>query len=381
MGNLIDYLDWRGDLPFTAVPMGEADALILSCLSYINYRGIVPSDSENPVTIKEASECFFSLHSEEELERDISLIRNMPSLLRKTARTARYRDVTLSCYIDDTELENDLQFAAVTLTLPDESVFLSFRGTDDTIVGWKEDFQLSAGRVSAQKKASIYAQRILQDIKWSGKKPPAVYLGGHSKGGNLAEYAAAMCPEFLQSRISAVFDMDGPGFDESFLQNKAFLRVKDRIRFFVPTFSIIGMLMHHLMNPVIVHSPVKSIMAHDAFTWQILGAGFIRDDHIDETARIFNISLEDWVNTLEPAGRRDFVDDFFGILEASGCKTLTELREAKLPGVAALLARIEKTEPLTRKTINNLLRILFDNFADSIQEEIRNRLGLENQQD
>ncbi|MBR2766180.1 MAG: DUF2974 domain-containing protein [Blautia sp.] len=374
MANMLDYLDWRGDLPFSTTPMGEADALILSCLSYINYQGIVSEDDSAEVTLEQASERFFALHSLKELASDISFIRNMPSLLKKAASTLRYKDIRLSCYQDVTDTEKDVQFAAVRLTLPDGSIFLSFRGTDDTIVGWKEDFRLSVGRVEAQILAVSYTEQVLLDTVSAGSPCPKIYLGGHSKGGNLAEYAAAYCRDDIQKAITQIYDMDGPGFSRKALQTSRFEAIKDRVKFYVPGFSIIGMLMHHHRMPVVVRSSERTIMAHDAMTWQILGPDFVKLEAISETAAFFDASLNEWVDSLEADKRINFINDFFGVLEASGCKTLTELKELDLHHVTAVLQRLETVEPRTRKTVSALLRILMDNFTAGLSEEIRARL-------
>ena len=370
MANMLDYLDWRGDLPFSMIPMGEADALILSCLSYINYQGIVSAEDSEKVTLREASEKFFELHSKEELDADTSFIRNMPLVLKKAAATLRYKDALLSCYQDITDTEKDVQFAAVKITMPDGNIFLSFRGTDDTIVGWKEDFKLSVGRVEAQTMAVSYTEQVIQETACC----PKVYLGGHSKGGNLAEYAAAFCRDDLQEAITNVYDMDGPGFSRIVLQNPRFAAIKDRVKFYVPGFSIIGMLMYHDQAPVVVQSSDRTIMAHDAMTWQIFGPDFVKLEAISETAAFFDNSLNEWVDSLGAEKRIHFINDFFGVIEASGCTTLTELKEMNIHHVTAILQRLETVEPHTRKTVSSLLRILMDNFTAGLSEEIRSRL-------
>lgn len=375
MANMLDFLDWRGDLPFSTVPLGEADGLILSCLSYINYQGIVPADDSGYVTLGQASDRFFTLHSLEELKKDISFIHDMPSLLKKAADTSRYKDIRLSCYQDITVAEKDVQFAAVKLTLPDGTIFLSFRGTDDTIVGWKEDFRLSAGKVEAQSLAVSYTEQVLKETVSGQNGPcPKIFLGGHSKGGNLAEYATACCDDSIQAAITNVYNMDGPGFNRSLLQDPRFAAIKDKVKLYIPGFCIIGMLMHHLQSPVVVRSSDRTIMAHDALTWQILGSDFVKLEAISEAAAFFDTSLNEWVDSLEPHKRLDFINDFFGVIEATGCKTLTELKELKLQHVTAVLQRLETVEPLTRKTVSSLLRILMDNFTTGLSEEIRSRL-------
>ena len=210
MSNLIDYLAWRGDLTFEHAPFNDLDGVLLSLLSYVNFDDILTEDGP-ALPLADAAGRFFELHPEEELSSDRSLIRWAPSLFRALAGTARFGAMPLSHYVNLIDPESELQFAALTCKpLPGIS-FISFRGTDDTIVGWKEDFNMSYKTVPAEREAVRYTERFCPENE------NTLLFGGHSKGGHIAVYAAARADAEIRERIAAVYDCDGPGFNRTML--------------------------------------------------------------------------------------------------------------------------------------------------------------------
>ena len=147
---MIDYLTWRGDLPFSKDPFNSIDAALLSSLSYIDFTDVVPAKGMGKVTMREAARVFFKLHSEEELAKDKSFINFCPSILRALANSDRFKGAMLSNFVDDTDIGREIQFGALEIETSDGIAFISFRGTDDRIIGWKEDFNLSYMTVPAE---------------------------------------------------------------------------------------------------------------------------------------------------------------------------------------------------------------------------------------
>ena len=144
MGNVMDYLEWRGDLTFEQSPFNDVDNVILAQLAYVDFRDVIPSLQMNRgITLKKASEIFFDLHTEEELSRDKSFIKDAPYLMKKAASTKRFKDVILSDYVDTIDEILEKQFGAFHIKLTPQLTYVAFRGTDDTLVGWKEDFNMS----------------------------------------------------------------------------------------------------------------------------------------------------------------------------------------------------------------------------------------------
>ena len=368
MANMMDYLDWRGDLPFTASPFNEVDNLILANLSYVNFDGIVPEEGKGEVAIEQAAMHFFQIHSPEELEADKSFVRKAPTLLRGASTTRRFAGTKLRNYISRMDLEKSLQFSALEFVLPNGDSYISFRGTDDTLVGWKEDFYLSCTVVPAQREAVAYLDRIIPPL-WEQKG--ALYIGGHSKGGNLSEYASACARGDIQGRITRIFNNDGPGFDEGFLTQEGYQRIAPKITFLVPSYSIVGKLLDHGVEESVVQSTEKTVMAHDAFTWQVLGNRFVKVPKVDDICMVFNRSLDSWISALDEEGREGFIEDLFTVLEAPGATTLTELQNDGMGSALAMAKSLEQVEPATRRTILELLRILLDNWGEYVKEVLR----------
>ena len=211
MANLLDYLDWRGDLPLSGDPFNEVDNLILAELSFVDFGGIVPGPGAGAaVPLGEAAAAYFAKTEGRPIDMGVLVPNQIPEMLRRMAAAPRFRDMQLSGFVDHLDTEKAEQFAALTIVCGDGALYLSFRGTDDTLAGWKEDFYLSCMReVPAQKKAVEYTETMARQY-------PRVKLrlGGHSKGGNLAVWAGVFCPLAVQRRIRSVWSNDGPGFHD-----------------------------------------------------------------------------------------------------------------------------------------------------------------------
>lgn len=348
MGNIFDYLKWRGDLTFLQDGFNEIDNLLLSFLAYVNLDGLSVGAGEAPVTVNELSRRFFVLHSEAELEADKSFIRLAPYVLKQMAESNRYGTALVSNYVNMVNSELELQFSAVELTLSDGSVNFCFRGTDDNIVAWKEDFNLSMGEVPAQRLAAEYLNQF-------GTGTAPIRVSGHSKGGNLAVYAAAACNLDVQQRITDVYCNDGPGFVHEFVISDAFLKIQDRIRRYLPDSSIIGMILENPVEPIIVQSTAKGMLQHDAMSWQIEGPKFVKGQ-LSESAIQLHETLHSWLSNIDESGREQFVNDLFSILESTGVDTLTQVQEGGLKNAATMLRELHQIVPGTWSELEALLK-------------------------
>ena len=260
MGNILDYLDWRGDLTFEQSPFNEVDNLIMACFSYLDLDEIEEVKNGNTLLVEELFEIFSERKEEKDIKAESAFLQNTPVLLEKMAHSERFRKCTVSGFVNEILSRETQQFAAVIIGLSDGTDYISFRGTDDTIVGWKEDFNLSNGVVPSHRKALKYLEEhgtYLQSM---------LRIGGHSKGGNLAMYAAMKCDEILKEKILSVYDNDGPGFPEGFFPAGRAEEILPRVIRIIPEASVIGMLLTHQKDPMIVASTQKGILQHDAFT-------------------------------------------------------------------------------------------------------------------
>ncbi|MBP5288274.1 MAG: DUF2974 domain-containing protein [Clostridia bacterium] len=346
MGNMIDYLTWRGDLPVSRVPLGEADLLILSRLSYLPMDGFV---GEEPVSLGEVMAELSPLLGDGESQRH-PLIRGDLSLAPALRDSPRFADLFLAKYENIFDPARDIQFAAVTVVLP-RGIVVSFRGTDGTIVGWKEDFHLNfAETVAAQTAARDY----LADA--AARFPGPVTVVGHSKGGNLAVYAAAFAPAQVKRRIRAVRNHDGPGFPERVISSRAYETILPRVRTFLPQSSVVGLLMEHREETVVIRSVERALMQHDPYTWEIRRDDFERVGQLTPGSVFVDAAVKDWVNKTPPEELEKAVDAVFGILQASDAVRLRDLRTGK--NSLAMLHALRELDPGTREMVKDALRFL-----------------------
>ena len=242
----------------------------------------------------------------------------------------------------------ELQFSAVQLDLSDGSKNFCFRGTDDNIVAWKEDFNLGLGEVPSQKLASEYLNRF-------GVGTSPIRVSGHSKGGNLAVYAAVACKIEVQERITDVYSNDGPGFVHEFVTSDSYKKIQNRIHRYIPDSSIIGMLLENPVEPQVIKSTAKGILQHDAMSWQIEGPHFVSAS-LSESAISLHETLHNWLENIDENARTQFVDDLFSILESTGVDTLTQVQEGGLKNAAAMLRELHQIVPGTWSELENLLK-------------------------
>lgn len=363
MANILDYIKWRGDLDIKKDPFNAVDGLILSVLSYIPFEEIVPDQPEKNnkkgISIAEAAEVFSKKNIEEKKirsEKDIELFEAL-------AKAPRFANLHLSFYINKTDLEEEKQFSAITILLPDATTFIAYRGTDLTLVGWKEDFNMSFRcPVPSQTEAVTYLEHVASQVR--GK----LRLGGHSKGGNLASYAAVFCTNKIQKRILEVYNNDGPGFDLRIIQKEAYKRIQERLHSFVPESSIIGMLLEHNEEYTIVHSSVSGgLMQHDPFSWSVEGCDFVRKKAVTNSSVFINKTIKDWVATTTPEQREQFIDALWEIIGATEATNLTDLGKDWFKHAIAVNRSLKNLDPPTRKILHETLGLFISTAGKHIQ--------------
>ena len=334
MGNIMDYLDWRGDITFEQSPFNEVDNVILAQLAYVNFRDIIPSPEEKrSITLKEASQMFFDMYTENELKQDKSFISEAPFLMKKAAASKRFGNLILSTYV-------------------------VFRGTDDTLVGWKEDFNMSfIMPVPSQEAAVEYINSTCQYIR--GR----LYIGGHSKGGNLAIYSAVKCSERVRKKIDCVYNNDGPGFDVNMIKSAKYQAMLPLIKSIVPENSIVGMLLEHDEDYIIVKSSQSGLMQHDAMSWQVLGAFLVKAKKLSAQSRRLNKALSSWINSVDNERREEFVETLFGLLYASGAKNLSDVSADRLRSTREVIRQYAGLDKDSRTLIKNMLLSLTDKIS------------------
>ena len=341
MANMVDYLAWRGDIPFETAPWNEIDGLLIATLSYLDFHG---SRDPKGWTLEEMARI------------DLLLEGSSPSYpARKTAfesmaASERFRGCRLHHAIAMTDQEIGMQFSALCLDLPDGTTCVAFRGTDNTLIGWREDFNMAyTTRVPAQEAAVLYLARAAA----LSRRP--LRLVGHSKGGNLAVYAAAFASEKIQKRIEGIWSFDGPGMNRENSQSEGFRRIKDKIHSYVPQTSIIGQLMDYYEPYTVVRSTASGISQHDPMTWKIYGPRFETLSSVDQTAIVVRDTLHEWLQNSTPEQRADFVDALFGMVETTKVTRMSELTGEKLRTMMTMVGNRKEVDPETRRVFTRLM--------------------------
>ena len=369
MGNIMDYISWRGDLSFEQSQFNEVDNLILACFSYVNLDGIPAVTKQKGIGLKKLTEEFMKLHTMKELEADKSFIRLAPFMMMEMAKSVRFGKCVVRNYVNDIVTEAEQQFAAMEIVLEDGTSYVSFRGTDDTIIGWKEDFNLSTGVVPAQKRAIEYLQKI------SEHTDGMLRVGGHSKGGNLAIYGSVMCKS-AHEKILEIYSNDGPGFSREFQELPETKEMMPKIIRIIPEYSIIGTLLEHEKEPVIVASSSKGLLQHDGFSWEVQGPALVRRDSLNKTALRFIEILHKWIDGMDTEQKRLLIEDLFATLQASGYENLSEVQSGGLKSLAAMVKRVEKFAPESRGMMQELLAAICGGWLEQLQADTKDKLSV-----
>ena len=370
MANILDYLDWRGDLNFDQAPFNEVDNLLLSQLVYVDLKGIVPGpESNEKIRVAEASRIFFATHDEKKILEKISMTKTAMYVLKKMAESERYKDALLGGYVNDISIEEQSQFAVVCIYLGDRSLFVAFSGTDDTIVGWRENFNM--GYLSAtpgQKKAVAYLNQMVGIGQWK------VRVGGHSKGGNLAVYSAVHCRPIIKRKIISVYSNDGPGFSKEMVASDAYQKMLPKIRTIIPESSIVGLILEHEEEVQIVKSTNVGVGQHDAMSWEVLGNHFVYTDKVAEQSVFIDETMRTWLMELDAVQREIIVEAVFEILDELNIRTVDDFTHLKFADIQEA-NKLRKNLPAgTQELLSHAVKLLFKTGKNSVELYLREKL-------
>ena len=332
MDNISTYLKWRGDLTLKDAPFNEIDALILCELSYIRLDGIAPGIGEGEITIGEAAKAY-----QVTKDRKVLYYAQKEACFLEMAKAPRFANLTISNYESITDIQSKKQFAAMQIKLGPRTYFVAYRGTDESMVGWREDFDMSYMMpVPAQEHAVEYLRATAKDRY--GK----YYLGGHSKGGNLAIYAGVFCGERIQKKILKIFSFDGPGFQRDMTCEETYQAIEERIISYVPTASVVGLLMEHHENYKVVQSSGIPLRQHEGFTWQLDGPSFALTEETTRFSKRLSTTITEWNQQVPLDERREMVDSIFDAFESVGIHSVLDLTQMEVRKAAALLRALSK---------------------------------------
>lgn len=357
MTNIYDYLCWRGDITLEEDDFNEIDVLILAELSYLPFEKLSLSPTSAPISIREASLQLLALPDIKEsvlLEDDLGLICAL-------SESDRFCGMFLKNYVNRIDVETQTQFSAITVQVNEMLSCVLFRGTDSTLVGWKENFNMSfICPVPAQKSAVGYLETMV------GSSDSDLIVAGHSKGGNLAMYAATFCNPEIQNRIISIYNFDGPGFDKKVLSTEQYHRVRDKMTTYVPQFSIVGMLLEHEEQYIIVRSSQRlGHLQHDVYSWEVEKNHLSYLDSVSRGSRFIDSTLKGWLADMDVSQREKFVDALYSILTQTKARTLHEMNDRWFDSAITIFSSMHNLDNETRKLIIKALSLLAKNVRKS----------------
>ena len=363
MANIFDYLQWRGDLTLEQDEFNEIDNLILARFSYLPFDELI-KENEN-VSIEELAKRYKKANIKPE---DI-LWKDDVNLLPALEKAERFKNMIAVKYINKIDEEEEKQFSAITVLMPDDTIYVSYRGTDNTIVGWKEDFNMSfKSHVASQLDSVKYLEEI-------AKEYPNIKLrvGGHSKGGNLAVYAAVFSNDSVKNRIINVYNNDGPGFSDEIIKLDEYKNIIKKVHTFIPQSSVFGRLLNHEEKYTVLESVQTGIMQHDLYSWQVLGNEFVRVDEITDGSEFVNETIRGWLSKVSPEQREQFIDTIFAILNNTNAHRMHELSENWFVNAKTILKTYKNIDEESKKIITETLFCLFSIAKDNAFAKLQYR--------
>ena len=317
MANVVDYARTTRDT-FYERPLNEVDSLVFSRLAYLR----IPEELEASQT--NLGLTLAQIGNSDEIVSLVAPLHDPTSsekLLRACAISPRFSLVRVCRTQDKGSVANQMQFSATTFMIPGGGAYLAFRGTDDTLFGWKESFNLGFSvAVPAQLAAREYVEAAARELDSD------LWVGGHSKGGNLAVFGAMTCSDAAHGKIKACYSHDGPGFNEAAIAGQPWKNDWSLVHKTVPQESLVGMLLQENgPEPVVVRTTRPGIMQHSPFYWVVEGNHFATANSITYDAYRRNKRLNSWVRSMQPSQRERFIDVLYRITRDTGEVTLSGL--------------------------------------------------------
>lgn len=339
MADLFDYLEWRGDLKLSAAPLNVVDTLAFSVLSYIRLEEYIPAAPDaDPVRLVNVAARY--------LKSPVQKSR-YAKFLKRMATSDRFSSIRLLAAQSELDRKSGIQFAAYTALLPAQTMLVVFEGTDDSLIGWEEDFRMSYEcPVPGQLRAVEYLRAVA-----TAHPLHHIVVCGHSKGGNLAMYAAVKADPAIRNRIKEVHNFDGPGFCDNTVYTAEYAEMRDRIRSFLPESSIVAALLEHGDDYMIVKSSAKGLLQHEPMTWDIKGADFVYTDQRTAFGHETEAILNHFNNSLSPERKKLFGKALFSVLASTEQNTFSGIATNKVQSARNALRGFTSMDPEVRELL------------------------------
>ncbi len=352
-GTIIEYLTEYGKDSFDQRPFNEVDSLVLCQLSYLKFDDIVPSvmDNKRSVTLTEICKHsnFNNLFSDTRYEKDNR------ALFNGVLQSRRFANLKLNCYINLIEQTWETQFSAITFLLENSTIYVAYRGTDETIVGWKEDFNMAFQHPVPGQSYSVKYLNIV-----ASKVTCPILVGGHSKGGNLALYAAMNCLPQIQNFIATVYCMDGPGFRPEVLDSERFELIKDKIIKILPESSFVGLIFENQIQYEVIESRSFGLSQHNPYNWRVIDGAFAKVPKISDRNKRMDNTINQWILSLDEATRKLFINTLFQVISASKAENLIDFTSDWSKSVNGMISALKEMDEQTKSMLKEIIKSLFE---------------------
>ncbi len=362
--SILNYLKKYGDLSFKERPFCEVDSLILCQFAYLKFDGMVPSVQENKPSV--TMEDLANHESYDNLFKNVWFEKKNRELFERMYAGKRFHNLKLNCYINIIEKEWETQFSAVTFLPEDGPVFVAYRGTDESIVGWKEDFNMS---FQSPVPGQSYSLKYLNMV--AGKVRQPLCVGGHSKGGNFAVYAAMNCSSALQERILQVYNMDGPGFRPEVLQECNYDAIAGKTVKIMPHSSVVGLIFEQSDNYKVVRSNALGLLQHSPFSWVVKYGRFVDAGQFLQGHKFANDTLNEWILSLDAEKRKTFVDTLYQVISAAEKDDLVEFSADWLKSARSVVSAVKDMDEETTEVIKEIVKA----YVTVSQLRVKNELS------
>lgn len=356
MANMVDYIVWRGDIPISKeFPFNQIDSMILARFSYLMFEKIDLKTSETVGSV-----CIKML----DFGEDEFKISGDKYLVEEICKSKRFKNLMVTDFVQNSDIETEKQFSAITIHISEDEMYVSFEGTDKTINGWKEDFNLGFMEfVPAQVEGSKYLNTILS--KYPRKR---ARIGGHSKGGNIAIYSSITLPHNLHDRVIEVNNFDGPGFCKKIIEKYEKEKMWNKITTFIPQDSVIGRLLDHKEKCIIVYSTEKGIHQHDIYSWQVIANKPVTLNEVTDSSELINSALTEWLENTKPEQRKFFIDQIFEILYSVDVTSTIDIKSTLIRKIPDLIKAYKGVSEEDRKSIGEMVKIFVKSYVSKIKE-------------
>ena len=356
MMSLLEYVKSRGDYTFFEKKFNDVDAIVMSAVAYVNFTNIVNED----ILLSDAILKFLGTVDKKKYIKQGLLQKDILKLIDLLKDKIRYRGIILSNYVYDVTFNK--QFSAITMKLPTKEKLIVFEGTDHNLSGWEEDFAML---YQFPVPADVDAIKYFNDnvSVWDRN----VIVLGHSKGGHLAMTAASFCKWYKKFGIKKVYNFDGPGFRYDEIHSKQFIKMSKKLEYFVPNYSIFGLLLRHPEEIKVVKATKKDITAHSMFNWVVKQDSFMLES-LSRISRNLDKSIVMWLEQHDDVERKKVVTDVFKFFRDNGIVNIMDL--SKLKNIINLLKNLDNLDDETKYLLTHFIKYNFEYHRANKKDDI-----------